>query len=44
MIECGLAWTFLFYGVAIGDPLYVVASGLFAVASQIHDLREEKRR
>ena len=44
MIECGFAWAFLFYGVAFGEPRYVIASGLFAVASQIYDLRREKRK
>lgn len=41
MIECILAWIFLFTGLFLGDSTYLVASGAFAIAAQICACREE---
>lgn len=35
MIECLLAWSLLFVGIATQDANYFIASGIFAVATQI---------
>ena len=35
MVEALLAWIMLFMGIVKGDPLYFIASGVFAVAIQI---------
>lgn len=35
MIECILAWIFLFVGIASQNPDYFIASGIFAAAAQI---------
>ena len=36
MLEGFLAWIFLFIGTAYCDPRYFIASGVFAVASQLY--------
>lgn len=36
MIECVLAWIFLFVGIVSLNPDYFIESGAFAVASQIY--------
>lgn len=41
MIESILAWVMLFIGVLTGNPNYLIASGVFAVASRIGMLRKE---
>lgn len=42
MLETILSWVFLFVGVLNGEPLYIIASGVFAVAVNIYLLRKEK--
>ena len=42
MIECFIAWLCLFIGIISGDPLWYIASGVFAVASQIYNLIHNK--
>ena len=41
MVECILAWLMLFFGLITGNPLYLIASAVYAVASQIGMLRKE---
>lgn len=41
MIEQLLAWIFLFVGLFSGNPLYLIASAAYAVASRIGLLRKE---
>ena len=36
MIECVLAWIFLFVSIVSLNPNYFIASGVFAVAAQIY--------
>ena len=36
MIECILAWMFLFVGIVSQNPNYFIASGAFAIATQIY--------
>lgn len=40
MIECALAWIFLFAGLFAKEPICFVASGVFAIAAQICISRE----
>lgn len=35
MIECVLAWMFLFVGVATHNPMHFIVSALYAIASNI---------
>lgn len=42
MIEGILSWIMLFMGIIINNPLYFIASGVFAVAAQIWMVRESK--
>ena len=42
MIECLLAWMMLFLGLLTGNPLYLIASGVFAVASRIGGKEDKK--
>ncbi len=42
MIECIAAWFCLFVGVISGNPLWYIASGVFAVALQISRLVDKK--
>lgn len=44
MIECVLAWIMLFWGLCSGNPLYLIACGVFAVASHIYRIREEIKK
>ena len=39
MIECILAWTMLFVGLVVANPLYIIASAVYAVASRISLLK-----
>ena len=41
MTELLLSWTFLFVGMHLGNPLYLIASAVFAVASRIAQMRKE---
>jgi hypothetical protein len=41
MIESILAWILLFVGLVKGNPLYLIASAVYAVASRIGMLRKE---
>ena len=41
MIEGILAWVVLFIGVLTRNPLYLIASAVYAVASRIGMLRKE---
>jgi hypothetical protein len=41
MIEGILAWFMLFIGVLTGNPNYLIASGVYAVASRVGMLRKE---
>lgn len=43
MIEGILSWIMLIWGVATNNPLYFIASGVFAVAAQIWMARENKK-
>lgn len=40
MIENILAWVFLFIGIFTLNPIYFVASGVFAIATQLDSLRK----
>lgn len=42
MIEFILAWICLFGGVITQNPNYYIASGCFAIATQIYLLRKDK--
>lgn len=42
MVECIMAWLLLFIGFAKQEADWFIASGVFAVASQIYWLRERK--
>jgi hypothetical protein len=42
MIEGMLSWIMLIWGVATNNPLYFIASGVFAVAAQIYMIKESK--
>jgi hypothetical protein len=44
MIEAILAWVCLFVGIVELDALWFIASGAFAIASQICMLRERKEQ
>lgn len=41
MVECLLAWIMLFVGIGTGNPLYLIASGVFAIAARIGNLKNE---
>ena len=41
MIECILAWVLLIVGIRTGNPLYMIASATYAVASRVGVLRKE---
>lgn len=41
MIESVLAWMMLFIGLLTGNPLYLIASAVYAIASRIGMLRKE---
>ena len=43
MFEGITAWIMLFIGGATHNPLYFIASGVFAVAAQIWMVRESKK-
>lgn len=42
MIECFITWFCLFIGVVSGNPLWYIASGVFAIAAQIYKLIHNK--
>jgi hypothetical protein len=42
MVECVLAWTLLFAGIATREAGWFIASGVFAIALQISIMREGK--
>jgi hypothetical protein len=42
MVECILAWTLLFVGIATREAGWFIASGVFAIALQIAIMREGK--
>lgn len=42
MIECIVAWILLLVGVISGNPQWYIASGMFAVATQIRRLVDKK--
>ena len=42
MIECIMAWLLLFAGITTSEAGWFIASGVFAVALQIYQLRKEK--
>ena len=44
MIECILAWVMLFVGLVVANPLYMIASAVFAVASRIAQMRKEDEK
>ena len=42
MVECIAAWLLLLVGIISGNPQWYIASGLFAVATQICRLVDKK--
>ena len=44
MVECLLTWITLFVGIGTGNPMYLIASGVFAIASRIGILKNESER
>lgn len=42
MIEAALAWISLFVGLITQNPNYFIASGCFAIATQIYLMRKDK--
>lgn len=42
MIECFVAWFCLFIGIFSGNPQWYIASGVFAVATQICRIANKK--
>lgn len=42
MIESLLAWVMLFIGVLTGNPLYLIASAVYAVAARIMLRKEDE--
>ena len=43
MIECICAWLLLILGLAEKNPQVLIAAGLFAIASQLDDIRRRGR-
>lgn len=42
MVECIAAWILLLVGIISGNPQWFIASGVFAVATQISGLVDKK--
>lgn len=42
MLECFVAWVFLIVGVLSANELLLIASGLFAVATNLNLMRKDK--
>lgn len=43
-METLLAWVMLISGLFLGDPAWYIASGIFAVAAQIHHYRMDSMK
>ena len=43
MFEAIFAWVFLIVGIFAGDPIYFVASGVFAIATQLDQWRKDRK-
>lgn len=44
MVECVMAWALLFIAFAKQEAGWFIASGVFAIATQLYSLRERKKK
>lgn len=44
MVECVLAWIMLFCGIVFSNPLFFVASAVYAIAAQVGGWGNKKER
>ena len=43
MIECVIAWITLVAYVVEGEPYFLIASGLFAIATNVYTMHKDKK-